>query len=387
MATDDLNAPLGRDKKPRQALIPVLLPYVLTSMLGLFVLVFVLWAALVNDPLGGEPIAVVATAGQPEDAKTPGDNKAAVVQAAPAQAAGANPPTQTVTIIDGSSGQRQDVQVAASSHRQGASIDKRLVEKSRHGPLPKIGADGTRPAEAYAQPVKAAHGSPDGPRVAIIVGRLGIGANSTVEAVTKLPAAITLAFTPYTADVAQMVGRARAEGHEVLLQVPMEPFDYPDNDPGPQTLLTSLAAEQNIDRLHWQMSRFEGYVGIANYMGARFTASDRAIAAVLRETAKRGLIYVDDGTSSRSLAGQMAGANKLPFAKADIVIDAVPTRGEIDKALARLEATARERGLAVGAATALPVSIERIARWAKAAMARGIVLVPISAVAIKAKSS
>ena len=58
-----------------------------------------------------------------------------------------------------------------------------------------------------------------------------------------------------------LVARARGEGHEVLLQVPMEPFDYPDNDPGPQTLLTSLDAGQNIDRLHWLMSRFQGYVG------------------------------------------------------------------------------------------------------------------------------
>ncbi len=112
--------------------------------------------------------------------------------------------------------------------------------------------------------------------------------------------------------VEQLAARARNEGHELLLQVPMEPFDYPANDPGPQTLLTSLDAGQNIDRLHRLMSRFQGYVGISNYLGARFTASEPALAPVLRETAKRGLIYLDDGTSSRSLAGQIAGANHLP---------------------------------------------------------------------------
>ena len=114
------------------------------------------------------------------------------------------------------------------------------------------------------------------------------------------------------------------------------------------------------------MSRFQGYVGITNYMGARFTASEQALAPVLRETAKRGLIYFDDGSSPRSLASQIAGANNLAFAKADVVIDAVPTAAEIDRALARLEAMARERGIAVGIAGALPVAIERIAKWAKA---------------------
>jgi uncharacterized protein len=167
----------------------------------------------------------------------------------------------------------------------------------------------------------------------------------------------------------------------------MEPFDYPDNDPGPQTLLTSLSPEQNVDRLHWFMSRFQGYVGIANYMGARFTATDPAFVPVVRDAAKRGLIYFDDATSPRSLAGQIAGANNLAYAKADLTIDAVPTAADIDRALARLEKTARERGVAVGMANALPASIERIAGWAKTAESRGILLVPISAVAARGKSS
>jgi len=124
---------------------------------------------------------------------------------------------------------------------------------------------------------------------------------------------VTFALTPYGADLEKLAARARGEDHEVLLQVPMEPFDYPDNDPGPQTLLTSLASEQNVDRLHWLMSRFQGYVGLTSYMGARFTATEQALAPVLRESAKRGLIYVDDGASQRSVASQLAGSYNLPL--------------------------------------------------------------------------
>jgi len=122
-------------------------------------------------------------------------------------------------------------------------------------------------------------------------------------------------------------------------------------------------------------------------MGGRFTASESSLAPMLREVAKRGLMYLDDGASPRSLAGQIAGANNLPFVKATVVLDVVPTPGEIDRALARLESVARESGLAVGIASALPVSIARIAQWAKAAEARGFALVPISAVASKPKAS
>ena len=167
----------------------------------------------------------------------------------------------------------------------------------------------------------------------------------------------------------------------------MEPFDFPDNDPGPETLLTTLTADQNIDRLHWQMSRFQGYVGIVSYMGARFTSSEPSLAPVLRETAKRGLIYVDDGASPRSVAGQIAGSHSFPFAKTDVMIDALPTPVEIDHALARLELQAREHGTAVGLANALPATVARIAEWAKKVEDRGFVLVPITMVASKEKSS
>ena len=167
-----------------------------------------------------------------------------------------------------------------------------------------------RPFTLYAHPRKLPADKTDAPRIAIIVGGLGISATGTADALAKLPTPVTLGFAPYGADLDRLAERARAENHEVLLQTPMEPFDYPDNDPGPQTLLTSLTPDQNIDRLHWQMSRFQGYVGIVSYMGARFTASEQSLAPVLRETAKRGLIYVDDGASPRSVASQFAGSRR-----------------------------------------------------------------------------
>jgi polysaccharide deacetylase 2 family uncharacterized protein YibQ len=265
------------------------------------------------------------------------------------------------------------------------AVDPKFVEMTPHGPVPRIAADGMRPADVFARPVQPLPGKPDAPRIALIIGGLGVSGTATADAIAKLPEAVTLGFVPYGADVAALATRARMSGHEILLQVPMEPFDFPANDPGPQTLLTTLTPQQNIDRLYTVMGKIQGYVGMTNTMGARFTASEESFSPILRETAKRGLIFVDDGSNPRSTAGRIAGASNLPFVHADIVLDAVPTPTEIDRALDRLEMAARERSFAVGVASALPISIEHIAAWAKAAENRGLLLVPVSAVAAKGK--
>jgi uncharacterized protein len=421
MTADDLSAPLGQGAKRRRrfpGMVKRALPLTIGGALASFLGVFLLWAMLSDDPLGGEPMAAVPidlhAAMAPKksmppspaeaNAEMPGLNPGrdvpgsgpVTIAVPPAQAnaghAGANNAgnSKTVTIIDGKTGARQDVVIPADGKPggpDGAALDQKFVEMTPHGPIPKIAADGVRPAEAFAQPVKPIPGKPDAPRVALIVAGLGVSTSVTAEAIAKLPGAVTLAFMPYSYDVDQLAGRARREGHEVLLQAPMEPFGYPDNDSGPQTLLTSLTPEQNLERLYWLMSRVHGYVGVAGAMGARFTASEQAFAPILNEIGKRGLIFVDDGANPRSVAGRIAGANNLPFAKADIIIDAVPTPAEIDHALGRLEMAARERGAVVGISSALPISIERIAKWAKAAEARGLQLVPVTAVVPKAKQA
>jgi polysaccharide deacetylase 2 family uncharacterized protein YibQ len=405
VAADDLSAPLGQHKTTKQpSALPGLVAPAVASLLGACVFVFVGWAMLADNPLGGEPVALATAhliaadtkAGGPTPAPaSPGDAVERPSRHDGAPIEGRPPPlqpapaanTKTVTIIDGSNGKRQEVVIPGEGKAGGPAGEQKFAEASRHGAIPRIADDGTRPADAFARPVKPIPGKPNAPRIAIIVGGLGIGITGTNDAIARLPGAVTLAFAPYGADLDRQAARARDSGHELLVQVPMEPFDYPDNDPGPQTLLTSLDSGQNVDRLQWAMSRFQGYVGIANSMGARFTAAEQSLAAIMRETSKRGLIYLDDGSSPRSLASQIAGANNLAFAKADLIIDAVPTAADIDRALARLEAAARERGSAIGMGSSLPITIDRLAKWAKSAESRGILLVPISAVANRAKSS
>lgn len=387
MADDELDAPLGKSKKRKRVKLPVALPQAVAGVLGLSIAVIGGWAVLASNPYGGEPVAVVAMGG--DGGKSPADPAKTATAQKPAEA---TPPagSKVITITDGSTGKAQQVVVPPKPDAElskKAATDPQLLEESRHGQIPKIGADGRRASLAYAKPVKLAADKADAARIAIVVGGLGVSATATGEAIEKLPAPVTLAFAPYGANLDNLAANARARDHEILLQVPMEPFDYPDNDPGPQTLLTSLSSGQNLDRLQWLMARMQGYVGVASLMGSRFTASDQALAPILREVAKRGLIYVDDGSSSRSIASQVAGANNLPFAKADVLIDRQPGPKEIDQALARLEMMARENGSAIGYASASSMTVTRIADWAKKVTGRGFVLVPISMVTGKPKSS
>jgi uncharacterized protein len=404
--TDDLSKPLGQKKPKRRSLVvPTrIVARAIAGLLGACVAVLAGWMMFVDEPYGGEPMAIVSADahGGPQAAKPgekPGEPAAKPDAAAPATPAVGDTAGQgqTVTIIDGTTGKRQEITVggprpkdakpAKPDTRSELTIDPRLIETTRHGGIPKVATDGTRPADVYAQPVRHQAGKGDGPRIAIVIEGLGVGANTTAEALSKLPPEVTCAFSPYGTDVERWVDRARSEGHEVLLQVGMEPFDFPDNDPGPQTLLADLSPEQNVDRLHWFMSRFQGYVGISPLMGARFTATDQLMAPVLRDIGRRGLIYFDDGSSPRSVAGQVAGASNVSFVRADAVLDSVATANEIDGALARLEQTARARGTAIAAAGMLPVTIDRIAQWLRGAEERGITLVPISAVATRVKTA
>ncbi|GAC1334640.1 MAG: hypothetical protein NVSMB26_17690 [Beijerinckiaceae bacterium] len=199
--------------------------------------------------------------------------------------------------------------------------------------------------------------------------------------VDELPGVITFFLTSSDAELSARVARARDGGHEVLLQLPMESFDAGEGDPGPHTLRTNRSPEALVDDLHWLMSRFSGYAGVTNFLGGRFTGDETALAPILRDVKDRGLLYVDDATSPRSVADALAARTGLAFARADIVIDAAKSADAIDAALARLETIARQKGLAIGSASGLPIGIERIARFARTLEDRGIALVPVTAAA------
>ena len=257
--------------------------------------------------------------------------------------------------------------------------DPALLQETNQGALPIIGPDGREPWRVYGRAVEPASGLP---RLAIIVSGLGLSANATQRAI-RLPKEVTLSFTPYGADLEADVAAAREAGHEVLLDLPMEPISYPADDPGPHTLLTSLNPSENNARLDWLLGRFKGYVGVINHMGSRFTASPDPLRPILRALKERGLMFVDSRSTSKSVAGALAGHMQLPRVVNDSFLDHEPRRDAIDQSFAAAEGDARARGVAVVMARPFSVTLERMAAWLPMLESRGIEIVPVTALADK----
>lgn len=195
---------------------------------------------------------------------------------------------------------------------------------------------------------------------------------TTRAAIERLPAEVTLSFVPYAEGLQGWIDLARAQGHEVMIEVPMEPSGYPDNDPGPYTLLANGGADDVQAKLAWVLGRATGYFGVTNYLGDRFVTSDAGMGAFMGVLRQRGVAFIDDGLASRR-PGAWARAS------ADRVIDQTQTPAAIVAQLNAIEALAKSRGHALGTGFSYPVTVEAAARWAAGLEARGLQLAPASA--------
>jgi len=252
-----------------------------------------------------------------------------------------------------------------------------LFERGPHGPIPIVAANGRTSAQAYARPFTP---QAERPMVAIVIGGLGFNARTTMQAIDELPPEVTLSFVPYADNLQAWIDRARAAGHEVLLELPMEPFDPDADDTGPQTLLATASTQQNVARLEQLLSRGAGYFGVTNYQGARFATSAQASAPIVQALRRRGLVFISSGIGQRTALSVEAQRAGLPVTAADRLIDVRQEADAIDDQLLNLEALALQNHSAIGAGFAYPVTIAQVGRWAGDIASRGYQLAPASAV-------
>jgi len=217
-----------------------------------------------------------------------------------------------------------------------------------------------------------------GPVIAIVMDDLGIDQPRTRRTIA-LPAPLTLAFIPYGRNLRQLAASGEAAGHELIIHMNMEPTDR-DVDPGPNALLTSLDAGEIGRRLDWALSRFDGYIGISNHMGSRFTEWPEGMEIVLEILKRRGLLFFDSVTSTRSVGAALARAHRVATASRDIFIDNDRRPEFVARQLAKAERLARRRGYAIAIGHPHDVTIEVLSRWIPKAAEHGFTLVPLSTI-------
>ncbi|MER9672119.1 divergent polysaccharide deacetylase family protein [Mesorhizobium sp. M0208] len=388
----DIERPLGQAIRPSRSGSGISAGAVAAALVVLSVVGVSSAIALRDKPFRKLQEVAVSTPKTPAAADTAAASaKATPETAAPSNASGANisgPKTGGPQIIHVQTEEGDGPPEAAIVIRDPSTIgqnlriahipDKALIEASETGPLPIRAADGRRPFDVYARPWSGARGA----RVALVIGGLAVSQTGTQAAIAKLPAEVTLAFAPQGNSIGRWMQVARQGGHEVIMQVPLEPFDYPNVNPGRNTLTVAATPDENLKNLRWALSRTTNYTGVMNYMGARFSADATAMGPLMAELGKRGLAYVDDGSSARSLAPELALKDGVPFVGGDTAIDAVQDRGALLKKLDGLEATARAKGFAVGVGSAFDLTVDTVSSWVTEAKKRGIEIVPVSAVAI-----
>jgi uncharacterized protein len=245
--------------------------------------------------------------------------------------------------------------------------------------LPRIAADGRMPMQVYAggfdHTTRRA-------RVGLLVAGIGMSAADSGNAIRTLPAGITLAVSPYGGNFEKILGAARLAEHEYLVSLPMEPEGYPLNDPDSRhALMTDLSPGENLQHLRWVLSRFGGYAGVTsilgqNLKGERFAAMGDQLEATVTELAHRGLLFVDARLGQKALPGIWSRS-------IDLVIDDQPNQTDVDAKLEQLGRLARDRGSALGVVMVpRPVTIDRVAAWTNGLTDKGLVLAPVSALAL-----
>ena len=208
---------------------------------------------------------------------------------------------------------------------------------------------------------------------------LGVSESATKSAIELLPGSFTFSFAPFTKDLASWVDKSRETGHEVLIDLPMEPRDYPQSDPGPHTLLASVPIDQNLRQLGWVLSRATGYIGVSTYMGSGLANKPRILGPILTEIKTRGLMLVDTRETPIGATSDIAKEIDLAIASSNMVLDDELSVKHIENQLSALEAQARKNGAAMAIARPYPVTLNLLAEWSKTLKDKGIALAPVSA--------
>lgn len=187
------------------------------------------------------------------------------------------------------------------------------------------------------------------PRVAIIIDDVGYD-RQLAEKFIDLNAAFTIAILPHSPHQDTIARIARARGLEIMLHLPMEPMEYPEINPGPGTLLTSMSPDELLQVLDENLRAVPHIQGVNNHMGSKLTTRSEQVYQVFSVLKRRGFFFIDSRTTEASVCQPSARLLQIPFAQRDVFLDHVHEPSFIRKQLRELVRIARNKGEALGIA-------------------------------------
>lgn len=214
------------------------------------------------------------------------------------------------------------------------------------------------------------------PVIAIVIDDAGLDQPRTARTI-ELPGPVTISYLPYARDLQRQVNDARGRGHEVMLHMPMEPSSALV-DPGPHALRTGFDRDKILGEMTWMLDRFDGYVGVNNHMGSKFTSDPERMQVVMEVMKSRGLLFLDSKTSAKSVGFSMARQYDVPALERDVFIDDADDATKIAEMLARTEKVAINQGFAIAIGHPRDLTLEALQKWIPAIQAKGFVLVPVT---------
>ncbi len=212
--------------------------------------------------------------------------------------------------------------------------------------------------------------------IALVMDDLGYRLKEGRDTVA-LPPAVTLSFLPHTPHAPALAAAAVAEGHEIMLHMPMEARN--GKALGPGGLTTAMGRRELEAIFHQAILSLPGVVGVSNHMGSLLTSRAAAMGWLMEAMgAYPGLYFVDSRTAGGSVAAATAREHGIPQYTRDVFLDDDPSPAAIDHQLTRLEHRARTQGLALGIGHPYPTTLEALNAWLPALEERDIELVPVS---------
>lgn len=247
-----------------------------------------------------------------------------------------------------------------------ASLPSSSVVGPSKGPQPLW----MKNAVAYTPPVGA-------PMISIVIDDMGVDRKRSKYMWQDVPAPLTLSFMSYAEDLPKQTKAAHSRGHELMLHMSMEPSSA-TIDAGPNALLTAMPSAEIRSLTNWGLDRFEGFVGVNNHMGSRFTEDERGMRIVLEEINKRGLLFLDSRTSRHTVGPKIARKLGMPELERNVFLDNDNVPAKVLKQLQEVERLARKYGHAIAIGHPRDATIEVLKTWIPQAQERGLAIVPIS---------